>query len=46
MPAPTSTVLSLTVAPDFTLMDQRGQPVRLSDYRGKKVVIAFYRGYW
>lgn len=46
MPAPTDRALSLTVAPDFTLMNQQGQPVRLSDYRGKKVVIAFYRGYW
>jgi mycoredoxin-dependent peroxiredoxin len=30
-------------APDFELKDQTGQPVRLSDYRGKKaVVLAFY----
>ncbi|MDX1622150.1 MAG: peroxiredoxin [Nitriliruptorales bacterium] len=30
-------------APDFELLDQTGQPVRLSDYRGKKaVVLAFY----
>ncbi|MEX1164891.1 MAG: peroxiredoxin [Nitriliruptor sp.] len=31
------------VAPDFELKDQTGQPVRLSDYRGKKaVVLVFY----
>lgn len=31
------------VAPDFTLPDQFGKPVKLSDYRGKKnVVLAFY----
>ena len=31
------------VAPDFTLPDQNGKPVKLSDYRGKKnVVLAFY----
>jgi len=30
-------------APDFTLTDTEGQPVRLSDFRGKKnVVLAFY----
>lgn len=29
-------------APDFTSTDQTGQPVRLSDYRGKKVVLYFY----
>lgn len=30
-------------APDFELADQTGQPVRLSDYRGKKnVVVVFY----
>jgi len=30
-------------APDFTLNDQNGHPVRLSDFRGKKsVVLAFY----
>lgn len=29
-------------APDFTLYDQQGQPVRLSDYRGKKLLLYFY----
>lgn len=29
-------------APDFTSTDQHGNPVRLSDYRGKKVVLYFY----
>jgi mycoredoxin-dependent peroxiredoxin len=30
-------------APDFELQDQTGQPVRLSDYHGKKaVVLVFY----
>ncbi|GAA4404567.1 thioredoxin-dependent thiol peroxidase [Nibrella viscosa] len=29
-------------APDFETRDQNGQPIRLSDYRGKKVVLYFY----
>ena len=31
-----------TPAPDFTLPDQTGNPVRLSDFRGKTVVLYFY----
>lgn len=30
------------VAPDFELKDQTGGEVRLSDYRGKTVVLWFY----
>ena len=29
-------------APDFTLPDQDGQPVSLSQFRGKKVLVYFY----
>jgi peroxiredoxin Q/BCP len=29
-------------APDFTLPDQSGQPVSLSDLRGQRVVVYFY----
>lgn len=33
-------------APDFELMDTRDNPVRLSDFRGKKhVVLALNRGF-
>jgi peroxiredoxin len=33
-------------APDFELTDTAGQPVRLSDYIGKKhVVLVFNRGF-
>src|SRR3954453_3393213 len=31
-----------TQAPDFTLPDQDGEPVRLSDLRGQPVVLYFY----
>jgi peroxiredoxin len=35
-----------TEAPDFTLPDASGQPVRLSDFRGRPVVLAFYPLDW
>ncbi|MBO6140193.1 MAG: thioredoxin-dependent thiol peroxidase [Ruminococcus sp.] len=31
-----------TQAPDFTLPDQNGKEHKLSDYRGKKVILYFY----
>ena len=33
-------------APDFALPDADGNAVRLSDFRGRIVLIDFYRGYW
>ena len=34
------------LAPDFSLDDINGNPIRLSDYRGKKpVVLSFLRGF-
>src|SRR3990170_4326359 len=33
-------------APDFTLPDAQGQPVSLSDFRGKHVVLVFYPLDW
>ena len=29
-------------APDFALLDEEGEKVRLSDYKGRKVVVFFY----
>ncbi len=34
-----------TPAPDFALADFRGTPVRLSDFRGRHVVLVFNRGF-
>ena len=31
-----------TAAPDFTLPDQNGEPRKLSDYRGQRVILYFY----
>jgi peroxiredoxin Q/BCP len=31
-----------TQAPDFELRDDSGRPVRLSQFRGKKVILYFY----
>ena len=43
-PAPPKTHLKVgQQAPDFTLTDTGGKPVKLSDFKGKKnVVLAFY----
>ena len=29
-------------APDFSLPDENGQPIKLADFRGKDVVLFFY----
>ena len=34
------------LAPEFSLPDQNNQAVSLSDFRGKPLVITFYRGHW
>lgn len=45
--ARTSPVAVGEVAPDFTLEDQGGRKVTLSEARGEQpVVLVFYRGYW
>lgn len=42
-PAPYDKLKVGDVAPDFTLPDLTGKPVKLSDFRGKhNVVLAFY----
>ena len=46
MPAESETTVALEMAPEFTLNDANAKPVSLSDFRGKKVVLSFYRGFW
>jgi len=46
LPDPTSTATELVEAPGFRLLDQAGRTVSLDDYRGRKVVLTFYRGFW
>lgn len=46
MPATDGVVEVSQPAPEFSLQDQNKQVVKLADYRGKKLVIAFYRGHW
>lgn len=42
-PTPPTTGLKIgDKAPDFTLTDTQGKAVKLSDFRGKTVVLAFY----
>jgi cytochrome oxidase Cu insertion factor (SCO1/SenC/PrrC family) len=46
-PADLNRIKVSEAAPDFTLENQDGKLVTLSDYRGKNtVVLVFYRGYW
>lgn len=33
-------------APDFTLKNQKGEEIKLSDYRGKKVILSFHPLAW
>jgi len=33
-------------APDFTLEDHSGRALTLSSFRGKYVILVFYRGHW
>ena len=46
LPDPTTKTVGLSIAPEFTLQDQNDQPVSLSDFQGKKLIVTFYRGHW
>jgi len=46
LPSIDGVAAELATAPDFTLTDQNGRVVTLSDFRGRNVVLVFYRGHW
>ncbi len=45
MPVESETVPVGSQAPDFTLTSIQGEQVKLSDYRGRNVVLIFLRGF-
>ena len=45
MPVESETVPVGSPAPDFTLTSIQGEPVKLSDYRSRNVVLIFLRGF-
>lgn len=45
-PVDTGRVAVGDTAPDFTLLDREGRPVTLSELRGRRIVLVFYRGFW
>jgi len=46
LPKPQVTDTEGKAAPDFALKDQDGKDFRLSDHRGERLLLYFYRGYW
>jgi cytochrome oxidase Cu insertion factor (SCO1/SenC/PrrC family) len=46
MPDRPTTVRVGDAAPDFTALDAEGAPFRLSELRGRPVLLKFFRGHW
>lgn len=46
IPGPESVTQVDSMAPTFSLLDQNGDAVDLTNLQGKKAVITFYRGWW
>ena len=46
LPEATATASEMRIAPDVTLVDPSGAPVTIGQFRGKKLVVVFYRGFW
>lgn len=46
LPKATELSVKLSQSPEVALRDPDGKLVRLSDFRGRKLIITFYRGHW
>ena len=46
LPEARQETMAMAAAPSAALTDAGGAVVDLSDYRGRKAVLVFYRGYW
>ena len=46
LPVSSAAPATESAAPEFALLDHESQSVSLSDFRGQKVLLVFYRGYW
>ena len=46
MPSKEGVVNVSDAAPTFSVQDQNGKTVKLTDFAGKKLVVSFYRGFW
>ncbi len=46
LPAPDTAPTVGAVAPPLELPDQRGRMLSLENFRGQRVLVVFYRGYW
>jgi hypothetical protein len=46
LPEARQETMAMAAAPSAALTDAGGAIVDLSDYRGRKAVLVFYRGYW
>ena len=46
MPSGSAQTEKWQLAPDFSLPSATGDTVSLSSFRGQKVILSFYRGFW
>ncbi len=46
IPQETATTKNLAASPEFALTAHDGSTVRLEDFRGRYLILSFYRGHW